>query len=134
MERLISYFEDRDMFDFEQNADGTLTVDTAGKKYKIREGCPGVYIVTDENGKEKVFYPSEMEAHDYIIEDSSKADDRDIFYRPIKRFLLISPHSRAIIGSFDTKEDAQARADEINEYGAEEGDPAEEYTIIDCGE
>lgn len=134
MERLISYFEDRDMFDFERNADGTITVDAAGKKYRVRGGWPSAYIVTDRNGKEKVFYPSEMEVHNYIIQDSSKADDRDIFYRPIKRFLLLSSDSKAIIGSFDTREEAQARADEINEYGAEAGDPAEEYPIIDCRE
>ena len=131
MKRLTDYFDDRDMFDYTMNADGSVTVTTSHKKFHIREGAEGVYIVTDQDGKEKTFYPSEMETTDYIITEMNRADDRDIFYREVKRFLLTGHDRRSIIGSFPTEADAQARADEINEYAAEDGDEPTEYKIID---
>lgn len=131
MKRLTDYFDDRDMFDYTVNADGSVTVTTSNKNFHIREGADGVYIVTDQNGKEKVFYPSEMETTDYIITEMNRADDRDIFYREVKRFLLVGYDRRSIIGSFDTSDEAHARADEINEYAAECGDEPTKYKIID---
>lgn len=131
MKRLIDYFEDRDMFDFHLNDDGSVTAVTSYKKFHIREGAEGVYIVTGQDGKEKTFYPSEMETTEYIIDEMNRADDRDIFYRPVERFLLVGHDRRSIIGSFPTEADAQARVDEINEYGAECGDEPMELKIID---
>lgn len=134
MKKLTDYFDDRDMFDYVKNDDGSVTVTTSYKKFHIREGAEGVYIVTDQDGKRKTFYPSEMDTTDYIITEMNRADDRDIFVRMVKRFLLIGHEPRTICGSFDTEEEAQARADEINGYGAEEGDEPTEFSIIDCGE
>jgi hypothetical protein len=134
MKRLTDYFDDRDMFDYTVNDDGSVTVTTPHKNFHIREGAEGVYIVTDQDGKEKVFYPSEMETTDYIITEMNRADDRDIFYREVKRFLLVGYDRRSIIGSFDTEDEAQARADEINGYAAEDGDEPTEFKIIDFDE
>lgn len=131
MKRLTDYFDDRDMFDYTVNDDGSVTVTTSHKKFHIREGAEGVYIVTGQDGTEKVFYPSEMETTDYIITEMNRADDRDIFYREVKQFLLVGYDKRSIIGSFDTRDEAKARADEINAYAAEDGDEPTEFKIID---
>lgn len=131
MERLIDWIEG--MMDIVEQTENKVTVEYAGKRFYITCSPVGAYQVEDEDGKKKHFSTPEASVIDYIVQSACE-DDRDIFVRMVKRFLLIGHEPRTICGSFDTKEEAQARADEINGYGAEEGDEPTEFKIIDLGE
>lgn len=130
MEKLKNFLDDVEI-GYVADGDDRLVVTTNGMRFDIKVTATGAYVVETADGENKTFFPNELNVWNYIINKSTVSDKRDIFHRPVKRFLLASEDCRSLCGTFDTREEAQARADEINEWAAEDGDPAESFKIID---